>query len=785
MASQLDVNVDVKVDGVENLDRAAGGIDNVEQHATRFGSVAQGAVIGVSSAFAGFAIGLAKIGLDNVIDQIGRSIELASSKAEAASKAQTIFGDSYSLISEKATSAAHDVGLSSGAYLEAAGNIGNLITNLGYSGDAAADTSVDVVQLAADLGSFNNLPTERALEAIESAFRGESEPISAFGVKLNEATIKAKALELGLYDGKGAIDANAKATATWAIILEQTSKAQGDYAKTADGLANSQKTAAATVDDALTRLGELLLPLAAKIVPALGDAVADLVDWISQVVDQFSTWASDNQGLLDGIGTLVGLIWDLNKKYLSALFDVVGKVVSAIADWIEQNQWLIDGITTLLNGALGLLIEGLKLLAGAIDLVGDGFGWITGREATATEGMERLGSSTLDAADAADATGEGWERLGATVTTAAERSGDGWAAIAKIADDSATSTAESFAEMGQDVDESIANMARAALETFQANEQWLTIGQTIPENIAAGMSDGTEVLDAADRLVQLLKDGLSPAEEAAKLEGQKYTKAVAAGMQSEIPGAKDAARQTAIAAISVIEDAADGTPDTKGLEAIGKYYDALLAGGMDDRAIAVALAAAGVAGDVIQRLTGYYPDFDASGKAYDVHLASGIDAASGKVDTAVDDATDPLHDQPVATWGANLGDAWVAAFAKNVRGGESIINAAIKKATAATKGDSPPKVGPLREIDRWGYNIGGAWIGGMVDGIAAGAGMLNGALGRVLTADGSAGAAGAFQLGQAAPVTVNVYAGVGDPVAIGREVSEALRAYQRASGSEA
>jgi hypothetical protein len=39
--------------------------------------------------------------------------------------------------------------------------------------------------------------------------------------------------------------------------------------------------------------------------------------------------------------------------------------------------------------------------------------------------------------------------------------------------------------------------------------------------------------------------------------------------------------------------------------------------------------------------------------------------------------------------------------------------------------------------------------------------------------------------GRGGGITVNVYAGVGDPVAIGRQVSEALRAYNRASGTEA
>ena len=89
--------------------------------------------------------------------------------------------------------------------------------------------SADIVQLAADVGSFNNAPTADVVAAIGSAFRGESEPIRQFGVMLDVASVKAKALELGLYDGRGELDKTAKATATYQLILEQTSKAQGDF----------------------------------------------------------------------------------------------------------------------------------------------------------------------------------------------------------------------------------------------------------------------------------------------------------------------------------------------------------------------------------------------------------------------------------------------------------------------------------------------------------------------------------------------------------------------------
>ena len=75
--------------------------------------------------------------------------------------------------------------------------------------------------------------------------RGESEPIRQFGVLLDDATLKQRAMTMGLYDGKGALDQHARVLAAQAEILAQTSDAQGDFARTADGLANSQRIAAA------------------------------------------------------------------------------------------------------------------------------------------------------------------------------------------------------------------------------------------------------------------------------------------------------------------------------------------------------------------------------------------------------------------------------------------------------------------------------------------------------------------------------------------------------------
>lgn len=60
-----------------------------------------------------------------------------------------------------------------------------------------------------------------------------------------------------------------------------------------------------------------------------------------------------------------------------------------------------------------------------------------------------------------------------------------------------------------------------------------------------------------------------------------------------------------------------------------------------------------------------------------------------------------------ATWGFNTGMAW----AKGIKAGITVVRLAAFLANIMKPfaGNSPPTVGPLKEIDTWGYNIGTAW----------------------------------------------------------------------------
>ena len=150
----------------------------------------------------------------------GLAIKAASDLGETMNAVDKVFGKSSKTITDFGEGAAKSVGLSQRAFQELAVSTGSLLGNMGQNTQQAADNTLILTQRAADMASVFNTDVDQALNAINAGLRGESEPLRAFGVQLSDAAIKAEAMALGLYNGKGALDASARAAvrsgrATW------------------------------------------------------------------------------------------------------------------------------------------------------------------------------------------------------------------------------------------------------------------------------------------------------------------------------------------------------------------------------------------------------------------------------------------------------------------------------------------------------------------------------------------------------------------------------------------
>jgi uncharacterized protein YukE len=222
------------------------GVQAADKQLKAFGTSAKN----VAGAVAGFSLAVG-----TVKSVIGPMISAASNMQEALSKVNVVFGRGAKEVENFANSAAKNLGQSKQAVLDAAGVFGTFGKAAGLAGTDLALFSNDFTTLATDLASFNNTSPEEAVQAIGAALRGEAEPLRRFGVLLNDATLKQEAMALGIYDGSGALTAQQKILAAQAAIYKQTGDAQGDFMRTSDGLANSQRTLSATFDNLKASMG--------------------------------------------------------------------------------------------------------------------------------------------------------------------------------------------------------------------------------------------------------------------------------------------------------------------------------------------------------------------------------------------------------------------------------------------------------------------------------------------------------------------------------------------------
>ena len=80
--------------------------------------------------------------------------------------------------------------------------------------------------------------TADAVRALTGALKGNNTMLDNYGMAVNDAMIKTKALEMGLYDGTGQMDLATKQAATLALIMEQTGAAQGQAARKPKNIGN-------------------------------------------------------------------------------------------------------------------------------------------------------------------------------------------------------------------------------------------------------------------------------------------------------------------------------------------------------------------------------------------------------------------------------------------------------------------------------------------------------------------------------------------------------------------
>jgi len=235
--------------------------------------------------------------------------------------------------------------------ISAANVIATLGKSAGLAGQDLLNFSQEMVQLGGDLASMFGGTTQDAITAVGAALRGESEPIRRYGVLLDDATLRQRAFEMGLISTtKNALTPQQRVLAAQQEILAQTTDAQGDFARTSDGMANSQRALQAQLENVQIEIGEKLLPVMLDLVNFVNDVGVPVMREFIELLDFENPHSAEGIPILEDIENFLNAVADagspdsISNDILTGKARVVAAAAESIGVSYETMERRIDAV---------------------------------------------------------------------------------------------------------------------------------------------------------------------------------------------------------------------------------------------------------------------------------------------------------------------------------------------------------------------------------------------------------------------------------------------------------
>lgn len=167
-----------------------------------------------------------------------------------------------------------------------------------------AKLSENMVELALDLASFNNLNEDDAVNAMSKALMGETESAKSLGAVLNENTRKQAMENLG-YKGKfEALTEAQKMEVNYQAILNQSADAVGDCARSVDSYKGRQIQLQSATENLKETIGTALLPVMTSITTVAVDVVQSFSGMVTSFLES-TTIFTEIQNIFNTVFTSI------------------------------------------------------------------------------------------------------------------------------------------------------------------------------------------------------------------------------------------------------------------------------------------------------------------------------------------------------------------------------------------------------------------------------------------------------------------------------------------------
>lgn len=262
------------------------------------------------------------------------AFNMAADLEDALGATDQIFKEAASGVEEWANSLDSAFGVSKKEALEYSNLMGSMLVNIGnLSEEQAAKTGEKLIELAGDLTAMYGGRTQDAVRALTGALKGNNTMLDNYGMAVNDALVKGRAFELGLIKQGEEMSLAAKQSATLSLIFEQTTAAQGQAAREAEGASGSWRALKTEIANLTAEMGQHLLPIITPIInraKEMAAAFRNLKPETQRLIVGISAVAAAIGPLLLGLGTILKMA-PLVGAAFSVMTGPIGIAVAAVA----------------------------------------------------------------------------------------------------------------------------------------------------------------------------------------------------------------------------------------------------------------------------------------------------------------------------------------------------------------------------------------------------------------------------------------------------------------------
>ena len=222
--------------------------------------------IGSSAVAAG--AGLASfLGVASGFRFLGSALEKAGNMEETLDLMGRVFGENTDKAKEFSATMGKEMGRSRLQMIKFTTDAGAFLGALGFEDDELVKKSADMAARAVEMASaFDGVDTEM-FERLRAALSGSGEVMLRFGIIINETTVKAELLAMGLK--KATATPMQIAQARWNLLMRGSQTAMDNAADTIGSYTNQIKVLQAELENLKVSVGTALLPSVTKLVKKL------------------------------------------------------------------------------------------------------------------------------------------------------------------------------------------------------------------------------------------------------------------------------------------------------------------------------------------------------------------------------------------------------------------------------------------------------------------------------------------------------------------------------------